>query len=648
MRGEFILKNIKKLVYLFILMMVFIPLNVLGATSATLALTCDNNVNKGATVNCSLKVTATGGTITAITGTISVNDYLANASNISKSGLNIESGSSDTIPFTITAKEAAGKGTVTVNQIAGTATETIITEENETECNASSGSWNATSSTCTVTNTNEVTTFSPTEVSKDVAVLDNVAGISAITIDGKADSTCTKGTTGRTCQLVKNAETITIDVKASNNGTATTIGKKTLKCGSNTISTEVKAQDGTGKYTYTFTVNRTCNEDVTLKDIKVSAGTLTPTFSATTKEYTVEVTSEINKITITGEKNSSTQTITGNVTDRVLKYGDNEFSLVVTSEKGTKETYKVKVTRKDTRETLNTLSAIELSAGKLKFDKETTEYAVKVLHEVETIEVKATPESTKATIEIVNNNLKLVDGENKAILIKVKSENELEKTYKIVVTRLLEGETLGDNPNLSNIAVSNYNLGFTTTKDTYSLKIDKEKALTITATAEDPTTTFVITGNENLKNGSVIKITSTSQDGTVKTYVINIEKSSIMMFIIIGTVVVLLAIVVIVVLIIRNKKDKDFIETDKVKSKIKEEDLMARVQNQIGTIDSIPENPETEPISIAPQAYNAPSEPITEEMPAPAPQSEETKVCSICGHRVAASAQTCPYCKRSF
>ena len=94
MRGEFILKNIKKLVYLFILMMVFIPLNVLGATSATLALTCDNNVNKGATVNCSLKVTATGGTITAITGTISVNDYLANASNISKSGLNIESGSS--------------------------------------------------------------------------------------------------------------------------------------------------------------------------------------------------------------------------------------------------------------------------------------------------------------------------------------------------------------------------------------------------------------------------------------------------------------------------------------------------------------------------------------------------------------------------
>ena len=58
------------------------------------------------------------------------------------------------------------------------------------------------------------------------------------------------------------------------------------------------------------------------------------------------------------------------------------------------------------------------------------------------------------------------------------------------------------------------------------VKIEKEKTLNIEVILEDPTSSYKITGNNDLKDGSIIKINTTSKDGSTREYQIVIEKEN--------------------------------------------------------------------------------------------------------------------------
>lgn len=370
--------------------------------------------------------------------------------------------------------------------------------------------------------------------------------LSSLKIDGTTIAGFHKNTTSYSLTTTKKSISVTAlatSSKAQIEGT----GTKSLTCGANVFTINVIAENGAVK-NYTINVTRTCktenntetntgsttvpNQESTikpaksleLKDISISAGKLSPEFKANITEYEVKVDKDIEKITITGIKKESGQTITGNVSSKELAYGENKVNITVMNSSGEKRIYTVNIIREDNRDDNNYLSSISLSSGMINFDKEVTEYEVKVLNDIEKIEVLAVPEKSTSKVEVKKDDV-LKDGEN-IIVVTVTSEKETTRSYTIKVIRLGKNDTLGNNPYIENIIIKNYNFKFDYSKEDYKLVIKNEDSIDIKVIMEDKTSTYQIIGNENLKDNSVITIKTFAPDGTEKEYTITITKAS--------------------------------------------------------------------------------------------------------------------------
>ena len=647
----------KKGFYLLILLTLCMPFCV-DALSADLSFSCSKTVKKGGTVSCSIvgKLTPElDEKLNEFSATVKVDEekVIAAGTTITETELDLVGDEKIIKMFDLAVKDNATIGNSDITL------EGITAKDNS-------------GNDVTITNTTLKAT---------TKVLNNDTTLKEIKIDGKAVS-CNLSESSCTLDSIKKGKITISATPNDSNAKISSTGDKDLVCGNNKLTLTTTAEDKETKKDYVINVNRVCNTETNLKDIKVSVGSLNPTFAESTKTYTIDVTKDVDKITISAEKKDETQKVEGEVKDKALNYGENKITLTVTSESGVKNSYTITINREDGRDTNNNLSNIEVSSGKLVFDKDTPEYKVKVLHEIDTFNVVATPESNFAKVEIKNNNLKLKDGENTPILITVKSEQGTEKIYKITVERLKEGETLGDNPNLSNIVVEGYDLGFNYNKSDYTLKIKDEDKLVIKYEVEEDETEVQIKNNNNLKNGDVITITTISLDGTTRDYRIVIEKDNSLIFVIGAAVIGVGALVGIIILLIKNKKDKEKVTTDNLKNQLREEEILKNLKeeepkkevdpfgptaplsintnfvNRNKVVEEqvvIPDEKEDVKPSITPEinnkfnfnSFREESE-VKEEKPVVLEDKDATKVCSICGHRVSATLKTCPYCKRSF
>lgn len=77
---------------------------------------------------------------------------------------------------------------------------------------------------------------------------------------------------------------------------------------------------------------------------------------------------------------------------------------------------------------------------------------------------------------------------------------------------------------LSNIEIKGYEIDFSRDIYEYTLKIGNEDLLDITPVLEDNNSSYIITGNDKLVNGSVINIRVITEDNDEKVYTINILK----------------------------------------------------------------------------------------------------------------------------
>lgn len=647
--------------YLIILILSFIlgaPL--VDATSVDLSLSCNDSVKKQGQVSCTVKANITDGELASISGNIVVDsNYFTSSITSFNETTGFSEGTDIGISsFTLDALNLAGLSQVKVTSLEG-----LDGENNPV----------------TINNIDAT-------ITKNIKILDNKSDLNDIKIDGSTINGFAATTYTYTQNV--NKETISITTTKPDTATVVGVGDKKLKCGSNTFELVSTAEDGTTKK-YTLNLNRTCSADVKLKAINLSSGTLAPAFKDDTKLYRVEVSKDIDKISVTGTKNHDRQTISGEVNDKALEYGENTIKLTVTAENGDKTTYTVIVNREDTRNNNNELLTLTLSAGRLNFNSSTTEYTTKVLYDVTEIEIDAQAKYQTSKVEITGNkNLKV--GEN-TIVIKVTSEKGESQEYKIIVNRLEEGQTLGDNPNIEDIKIEGYDFAFSKDETDYVLKIEKEKKLNLNITMQEASATYTIEGNDDLKNGSVITIKTTSADGMTNEYTIKIEKSTLSIIIIIAAASIVIAAGLITLVIIKSKgkKEKTDHKTKEVKTKVvKDKALIEKVEKQLKmaeekattepvvkktiepTIDLTnneveyeedlsarqmprPTSINIQPISIQSQMKKQEEKPVIR--PARAYpvdedeyQSEATKICTICGHRVPASTKLCPYCKRTW
>ena len=269
-----------------------------------------------------------------------------------------------------------------------------------------------------------------------------------------------------------------------------------LDVGTNAVTVEVTAQDGTTMKTYTVTVTRQ-STDATLSDLTASSSpgasesftslTLSPDFASDTDSYTATVVNTMTHVKITPTANNSaamvkvgkgeslTKVSSGTASEAIaLRVGENAITVEVTAEDGTtKKTYTVTVTRqRSTDATLSGLTARARSITiKTRSDKrpftllplsstfaaDTDSYTAMVASTVTHVKITPTVNNSAAMVKVgkkgeslttvssgtASEAIALRVGEN-AVTVEVTAEDEAtKKTYTVTVTRGSTDPTVG-------------------------------------------------------------------------------------------------------------------------------------------------------------------------------------------------------------
>ena len=337
-------------------------------------------------------------------------------------------------------------------------------------------------------------------------------------------------------------------------------GTKNLDYGVNTFKIDVTSESGAVN-TYTLNINRvdTRSKINTLKSIKLSSGVIT--FKPEITEYTVNVLNEVTKIKIES-------TLTDNKSKYIKDYGNREAELIegsntfyikVISESGLENTYTLNIIR--ALSSNNTLKELYVNDDKIKLSNDTYSYTYTVENDITNVTIRASAKDEKAYIKIEGES-DLSVGDND-IGIYVTAPNGDVVRYSLNVIR---EKIVSSNSELDDIRIENYDLHFSKDQKYYSLKIKDENKLNITPVLEDDKSTFNIEGNNNLINGSIIKINVIAEDNSNTRYFITIEKntsgSNIVIIIIVLLLLLLAGIITVVLLKIKRKKEKGTILSD--------------------------------------------------------------------------------------
>ena len=134
---------------------------------------------------------------------------------------------------------------------------------------------------------------------------------------------------------------------ANNSFTDTSTPNSKSWAGANTNKPITNITHNTSNKTVSFTFmgGSGASSNANLAILTVNHGTLSPTFTPNTTNYTVNVENTVATITITGVTEDANATVTGNVTNAPLNVGSNKFTLTVTAENATTKNYIVTVTR---------------------------------------------------------------------------------------------------------------------------------------------------------------------------------------------------------------------------------------------------------------------------------------------------------------
>lgn len=179
------------------------------------------------------------------------------------------------------------------------------------------------------------------------------------------------------------------------------------------------------------------NNDPALESITTSVGNLNPIFDYLTIYYTLVVPDSIKSIDIEAipKDKNATVVINGN---KNLKTGLNKIEIVVTAEnKKTTRTYTINVTKGNVEKTNVELTTLQVEDFELipAFSKEVTEYIVKIPNDRARVDVTATPESSKAKVEVIGNE-QLENVADKLVKVVVTAEDEItKKEYNIIVSK---------------------------------------------------------------------------------------------------------------------------------------------------------------------------------------------------------------------
>lgn len=271
-----------------------------------------------------------------------------------------------------------------------------------------------------------------------------------------------------------------------------------------------------------------------LSNIKLSNGEIK--FNENNYNYNLTVKNAVTEMKIDASLKDINSIFVNNYGPRVVKLnvGKNLIQLKVKSESNQINTYNINIIREESRvgknetdENLNSnnyLSEIIINNKKLKFNKEEYEHFITVDYKEEKADLLIKTESELATYEIIgSNNLEV--GEN-IFYIKVKAEDNTLREYKIIVNRKEENIKLSNNSKLKDLTINGYKIDFNKEIYDYNIKIKNENQLSFLYSTDDSNSNVIISGNQNLKNNSIIRITVVAEDQSVTEYRVKVQKDN--------------------------------------------------------------------------------------------------------------------------
>jgi len=371
-------------------------------------------------------------------------------------------------------------------------------------------------------------------------------------------------------------EIIVNTLKSNENATVEVSGNTNLQVGENTVSITVTAENG-DKKVYTIAVNRedkveqpTLDSDATLKSLYIGGFTLNPTFASNINVYSIKVGEAVTGLNVDAIPNSEKATveIAGNLG---WEYGVNQVLITVTAEDGTKNVYIINATRTNpisnnepVKSGDNYLSNLTIKGTELipNFDKNISNYSVKIPYEVEKLDLNYITNSDKAKVEVIGNGDFKVGSVN-TVEIKVTAEDGSVRIYTINVTK----SAVTSKNDLKSLIVDKYSLSpnFDKKIDEYNVKVKHNtESLDLTAIAENENATVEIIGNHDFKEGNnVVLIKVTDENGFTHIYQINVEKPALtilgmslgqfLMFLLLG--LGMLGLLILIIILMKRKNN---------------------------------------------------------------------------------------------
>lgn len=209
---------------------------------------------------------------------------------------------------------------------------------------------------------------------------------SSVWVDGSASVTCTAGQSGTTTVTVTAVDATGYDESpiTGSQSTSVSIKSPSSSSGSSSSSSSGSSSSSSSNNSSSSTTTTVQEPEVkkssekNLSSLSVSEGTLSPKFSAGTTTYKVDLTNEVEKLTISAKAKDSKAKVSG-TGEKELKIGENNFTVTVTAQDGSKKTYTISVyvTEKPTQFVklgdqslgiLNDLSKVDVPKG---FEKTT-------------------------------------------------------------------------------------------------------------------------------------------------------------------------------------------------------------------------------------------------------------------------------------
>lgn len=340
-------------------------------------------------------------------------------------------------------------------------------------------------------------------------------------------------------------KSVSLDYIKSNSGATVIEGVQSLQnialsAGKTTIVTlTVISSDKSTTKRYTFSIYRAKgneqdikSSDCTLASLNVEGASIAFDKNKLTYDVTLAANITSTKITYLTSHANAKATIDGSAEFSIVPGVTEKRNITVTAESGDQKVYTVMIYRPDPSSPKSndaTLKSLSVTGGTLSFNPTNFQYDVIV----NSASVSVTYKKNHAGATVITNpanldNISVISGSTTSVVIMVTAEDGVTAiTYEVKIAS--SPAPLDGNACLSDITLSDGSLSFDKNTTEYDVTVENSvSSITVTATPESTKANVVVTPSgvvslpENVKTPITINVTA--EDGTPKTYIVNVTR----------------------------------------------------------------------------------------------------------------------------